>query len=201
MRRVLIASAAILALCVPAFAATTKAAAAAEPKLAIPSFPGSKSVMELSMGEKDMLNWITQVLPAMATLSASSDPNSPLNYISKLDLPGLAQALQGLKQVRVVELALPKKPGTSAQSVVDYYTAQLEKEGGWTRIYWKSDDPKKALAVYSLPDAQGIFATSIKIDADGGKVMAGRTFGKVDLPKLIQWAAKNFEVIQAAKGK
>lgn len=46
MRRVLIATAAILALCVPAFAATAKAPA--QPKLAIPSFPGSKSVMEIS---------------------------------------------------------------------------------------------------------------------------------------------------------
>lgn len=201
MKRLLLIFTILLAFSVPALGAapveTTPAAEKSE--LSIPAYPGSTQVMEISLGEKDLLNWFTNVLPAMASMSAGSSDDSILGMINKLDLAGLATALQGLKQIRIVEFTLPKKPDSTVQKITDYYSAQLEKEKGWTRVFWRSEDPKKSMAVYSLPDGEGIFIASAKITSEGGKLLVGRTAGKVDLAKVIEWAAKNADVIQAAR--
>lgn len=203
MRKILVASALVLSLAIPSFAGAAVKPAPAKSQsqqqtLAVPIYPGATQTMELNVAEKDLLPTFQQVL-AMASMSSNSD-SGPFAMLKQFDLAGLADALKGIKQIKVVELTLPKNVD-SAKKVSDFYSAQLDKETGWSRVFWKSDDPKKVLAVYSRPEGEGIFVTSISTDPKGGKLMIGRTGGRIDLPKVIEWAAKNFTQLQAAKGE
>jgi len=162
--------------------------------------PGGTLVTEINLSDSDVLGMLKQAIQGFAQ-SAAGSPGELGMALKSMDLNTLAEAIQGVKSLRVMQFKLGA--GSEPGKILDFYQGQLmpaEGTSGWSRIlYDTSMVPKGAVAIYSRA-GQDFFG--VGADGAGKRAFVFRTSGFVDVPKFATWlggAAKFAAQMEAKK--
>ena len=184
----------VLALFAVGAAAVEQAPPVTPPEIATP--PGATLLTEVNLSENDILGMIKQAIPAFAQ-SAAGAPGEVGAFLKNVDLNAFADAIAGVKFIRVMQFQLA--PGTSPTAVPAFYEGQFTPEQGWSRVlYDTSMAPKGVVAIYSR-SGQDFFG--VAVDPKSRRAFAIRTIGFVDVPKLAAWAGRTVRFVAEMEQK
>lgn len=148
----------------------------------IPAPAGATLVTEINLSDSDILGMIKQAIPAFAQAAAGT-PGEVGDLIKLLDIDSFSAAIEGVRQIRVLQFDVPKTSNTA--KMLDFYQAKLPADDGWSRIiYDVSMAPTKAGAVYTRSGQDFII---VGMDMKKSRLVVARTVGFVDVPKLAAW--------------
>jgi len=176
--------------------AAQEATPVAPPEIATP--PGGTLVTEVNLSENDILGMIKQAIPAFAQ-SAAGAPGDLGKFLKNVDLNAFADAISGVKFIRVMQFKLD--PKTAPAAVATSYEKEFTQAEGWSRVlYDTSMAPNSVVAVYTR-GGEDFFG--VGIDTKAKRAVAFRTIGFVDIPKLAAWMGRTarFVTEQEAKQK
>ena len=168
---------------------------------------GSQVVTEANFSDKDVIGMIKELLPAIGEAARSfggmvpktgggGDITSAIaGSLDKLDLKPLQEAIDGVKNVRVVVAQYPLK--SDSKSMLAVLDKGAAKAGNFSRMFSDISSGKNVTAVYAQEDNQGYIA--YMYNSASKTIYAGRLVGYLDIPKLTKWAIEMG--IQAAKSK
>ncbi|MEN6520955.1 MAG: hypothetical protein ABFD46_07380 [Armatimonadota bacterium] len=170
-----------------AFALLAAASYAQQPE--IPAPVGATLVTEINLSDTDILGMIKQALPAFAQAAAGT-PGEVGDLIKQLDIDSFSAAIEGVRQVRVLQFDIPKTANIT--KMLDFYQAKFTADDGWSRIIYDiSMAPAKAGAVYTH-GGQDFLA--VGVDTNKSRLYVARTVGFVDVPKLAAWFGNAIKV-------
>jgi len=146
-------------------------AAPAQPpaSLEIPLPENAEVQMEIQVSEDDFLPMIKQVLPQFAGLFLLVAPEE------------LQEALQGLRQVRVLEVEVPVGP--KAEDLVTFYEERFTGQQ-WRRVFWQRRKPGRVLLLLAQEGLEGTFFVSARQGAEKTRLTLVRTLGMANLPQI-----------------
>ncbi len=155
---------------------------------------GGKLVMELNVSDDDVLGIVKQAIPALADviqdINQSADPRKA-DFLSGIiaaageaDLQSLSSAIEGITNVRVVEMKYSRK--ISAESFIDEFTKGVAKSGPYKRVLMDIAHTRGATASYMLPDNAGFIGFAY-IPQDR-TAYAVRVVGGINVEDILKFA-------------
>ncbi len=177
------------------------------PAISVPY--GGNVVTEINISDADLLGIIKQIIPAIGEIIQVAAPamsgGSPearvkaqLEALQKIDFQGLADAISGIKNIRVLVVKYPRPPEPSL--LLKQLDAGVAKLGQFTRIIVHTGDPMplpfspSVMAVYAKADGQGYVGYGF----ERGKLYAFRIVGSADFEKLIKWGTETVKTVFGA---
>ncbi len=181
----------LVSLCLPAMAQSDDATTVvATPAIYLPA--GGKIVTEINVSDDDVLGIIKQSIPAVADIvkdiasKGASDPGAAvvMSFASASDVGELSQAIEGIKNVRVLIVRYPQS--ISPERFVNEFGAGVQKAGPFRKILSDYGNFPGAVAIYALPNNAGCMGFAYVPSEHTAYAM--RVVGGVDVPRLIKWA-------------
>jgi hypothetical protein len=167
---------------------------------------GGRVVTELNISDGDLLGIVKQFIPSIGELvakvapmagnqlDAKGVPSAAANAVASLDFKGLADAISGITNVRVVATVYPRKLGEDAlMKDLDRGVAKL---GKFSRVMSDFAMMPGAMALYAQADNGGYVGYAY--DSKSRTLYAARVVGFVDVPKLTKWGTDAMGVIMKA---
>jgi len=168
----------------------------------IPSYPNAELVTEVNISDQDLLSYLQMGMLAFGS-SAKGAVGEIGGIVKALDLETLANAISGLKYVRMLQF----KPAELVKpaDVLSFYAENIGQ--GWNRILWDISQPGRAFMVLAQPgmnEVLGVAVMAEKAAKPEGKesgeaaevpkldqrIVVARTLGMFDIQKLASWAGK-----------
>jgi len=211
MRKTLHKAAAVLMLaaaCVSASAAPTPSKGTLIPPPAINIPFGGRIVSEINISDQDLLKVVKQIIPQLGTLvstlaaaqgakavTGAELPPGAASAASSLDFKTLAEALGGIKNVRVVAALYSTEMDRDA--MLRQIDAGAAKTGSFTRIMSDVAMTQGMTSVYAQAENAGYLA--FQYDPKARILYACRVVGAVDVEKITQWALDALKLFVGAQ--
>ena len=202
---VLVASACALALVAPCVADSSSDAATVicPPAIYLPA--GGKVVTEINLSDSDVLGIVKQSIPALADVvkdmlplaMGGGDAKSAVVWASVIDVKGLSEAIDGVKNIRMVVAKYPSP--IPPERFLDEFNMGVAKAGKFNKIITDFGFMPGAGGFYALPDNAGCMGFAY--DPHERTAYAVRVVGGVDIPKLIKWAGEIAKAAVARSGR
>ena len=151
---------------------------------------GGKVVTEINIGDGDVLGIIKQAVPAFAQAVQDSSVANPSQtaevaaIISKADIKGFMEAINGIKSIRVVIVQYGRK--VAPATLIDELNTGIGKLGNFSKVISDySFSAPAAFALYAEPNNQGYIGYAY--EPRTRTLYAGRVVGFVDVQKLTKW--------------
>jgi len=97
--------------------------------------------------------------------------------------------ISGVKHVRIVVTRLQTPKANWPAQVLEFYDRALSK-GPWSRLVLDMSQRDSILAVYSLPQTEGLMILKGERGRAGVEITAARSVGRIDFLKLVNFAVK-----------
>jgi hypothetical protein len=152
---------------------------------------GARIVMEANLSDSDMLALMKSVLPGMVEMKKAAIVNAlsgetgvPLSPES-MDFKPLFESMSGVTNVRAL-VAEYDRQATPDQMMKDaeFGVARL---GKFSKVFAGGDGGTGSYAIYAQMDGDGYVGYGY--EPGGRRMVAVRVVGKVDIGKLMGWAA------------
>jgi len=194
-------------LCSIAQAAETTGGLIPPPPISVPY--GGRVVTEINISDADILGVIKQMIPAVGEVIATIAPavkeqgdagkgSVVMEALQKVDFQGLADAISGIKNIRVLVVSYPRQIGSA--ELLEQLDAGVAKLGRFSRIIantdTSADSPMGLLAVYAQADGNGYVGYGF--DSGSRKLFAFRLIGSADAQKLIKWGTETVKTVVGA---
>jgi len=159
---------------------------------------GGKIVTEVNLSDSDVLGIVKQVLPslgevigALAPMAAAAPGLGRANagaaaasMVGQIDFKGLAQAIDGIKNVRFI--AASYAVGIAPDAMQGQLDAGVAKAGRFSRVVSDTAFTPGVFSLYAEPNNAGYMGFMYD---PGSRMLYGvRIVGFVDMAKLTQWA-------------
>ncbi|MDH7602829.1 MAG: hypothetical protein QHI38_11845 [Armatimonadota bacterium] len=184
------------------------------PAISVPY--GGKVITEINFSDKDILGVIKQILPAINEVISSLAPalaergpeaqdEKQLEALQKIDFKGLADAISGIRNVRVLVVKYPRLPNVT--ELLKQLDSGVAKLGQFSRIIANVGD--NVGGAVSVPFS-GLLAVYAQADGGGyvgygsnparAELYAFRLVGSADIQKLIKWGVETVKnVVEVLK--
>ena len=159
---------------------------------------GGQIVTEFNFSDNDVLGIIKQAIPAIgealkAGLPARGPEQPPASIagpfgaaaatvISGIDFKGITEAIEGIKNIRVIVATYPRT--MNASKLVKDFESGVAKIGKFSKVASDIAFSPGGFAVYAQSDGGGY--VGFAYDSRGGVLYAARVVGFVDIPKLVK---------------
>ncbi len=159
---------------------------------------GGKVVTEVNLGDADVLGMVKQSIPAVGDVLRELAPSigkemridSHVDVASLINLDEFAQAIAGVKDVRLLLVRYPKT--MTPQRFVAEFTRGVAKTGAFNKTITDFGFFPGSVRLFSAPDNGGIIAFAY--NPDEHLAYALRVVGGEDVPKLIRWGGRIVKV-------
>jgi len=155
-----------------------------QPKMELPIYPGGEATLEVNLAKEDIAPTIKAMLPLLTKGLGSK--------AEKVESEDVTSVLKAVDLIQVVQVDIDKQDA-GVKDIVSYYCANIPS-GKWSRILWQTSEKTGTIALYSKPDAEGLYGFRVRTVKQDEKtikqVTAARIDGKVDMEKLAALAKK-----------
>lgn len=160
---------------------------------------GGKITTEINFSDSDVLGLIKAMIPATIDTVKSVISNEGTAQLAKhagpqfqvaakiaeqVDVKGLMEAVDGVKNIRVIVARYPKT--VQPVDFLNDFNKGIAKLGEFSKIISNIDEYDGVIAVYAQPNNAGYIGVAYELSSH--TAYAARIVGFVDLPKLVQWA-------------
>jgi hypothetical protein len=160
----------------------------------LPTPPGAKPVLELSVTDADLLPAIKQALPAIVGALPKILGMPEGVFLDPADADAIFGDVQALE---ALVAAVPPAGGKSAAPAVAQFYEDTLTKAGWRRLFWMQpgDNPGAQILIMSPQAEQGLFGLIAGRDAAGGgtTAIAIRMRGAVNIApvigRIVAWMA------------
>ena len=199
-----------LVVCVGTRCGALEAAGAAEglvppPAISVPY--GGRVVTDINLSDKDLLGVIKQVIPALGEVIGSILPmaagaakgpvdEKALALLKGIDFKGLAEAISGITNVRLLVVRYPGPIKTT--DLTAHLDSGVAKLGKFSRVLNDISRAPGVLALYAQADGGGYVGYAF--DPGGRSLYAFRIIGTADLERLTKWVMNAARLAVGAAG-
>lgn len=173
---------------------------------AIPLPYAGRTVTEINISDNDLLGIIKQLIPSIGEvianvapmagreLDAKGVPSAAAEAAASLDFKGLADAISGITNVRIVATAYSRNLGQD--QLIKDLDRGVAKLGNFSRIISDFAMMPGAMALYAQADNGGYVGYAY--DSKSRMLYAARVVGFVDVPKLTKWGTDAMTIMMKA---
>mgnify|MGYP005848145493 CR=1 FL=1 len=199
MFRVLVALTALL-IAAPAIGVPAAAAGGLTPPPPIHIPYGGKVVTEVNLSDDDVLGMMKQMIPVLGDVMRETMDKiqgmdggmpPPVAALAGLDMTGLAEAIQDIRNVRLIIARYSGDP--DPETLLRQFNDGVAKAGRFNKIASDFGFMPGMFAMYAESGNSGYMAAAY--DASGRTLYAARIVGSVDMPKLIKWVGSAAQLI------
>lgn len=161
---------------------------------------GGKVVTEINLSDDDVLGMMKQMIPVLGDVLREAMEKTqgmgggmplPVAALAGLDMAGLAEAIEGIRNVRLIIARYSGNP--DPEILLKQFNDGVAKAGRFNKIASDFGFMPGMFAMYVESGNSGYMA--VAYDASGRTMYAARIVGSVDMPKLIKWAGSVAQMI------